>query len=801
MVKQRATFCKWRIIILIVTGCFFFCVKAVYSNNPPKSILILNSYHKGLSWSDEETDGIMNVLNGDENKYDIAVEYMDWKHYPTQENLDNLYKSLKYKYGQQKIDLIVTADDAALKFALKNRPSIFSNAPIIFCGVNKKGAEKILQGYTSVTGVVEAVDPTQTIRAALKVNPNIKEVCVIFDKSESGQSTGEMTIQAIWRINPNIKIKIFDNKRFEDILKEVLQASKESILLITTYYMDAADKVIGFEDSCKLISENSSVPVYHLYDFGLGNGAIGGSMLSGKLQGEAAGIMALSVLQGENASEIPISTAQTTRYIFDYNQLTRFQISEDSIPDACEVINKPFSFFETYRSLVITILIIFCFLIVFIGILLFYINKINKIKEELYQNHIRLTTVYRDLENSDEKLKQQYTDLVRAQNDLKASEKQYALLFEKMLNGFFVFEPVFNSDEKFVDIRFINVNSGFENHTQIKASHIIGRTWAEVFGFPSHDLSIYQHVFQTGQTERFETYYSEVDTYYAVNAFKASDDQIGVVFDNITEYKMAIKEVKILNEELEQRVIERTSELQEAVNELEAFTYTVSHDLKSPLRAVEGYIRIIFEDLGEKLRGEDKELLENIRTLCKDMMEMIIKLLKYSTTTRSVLHKEAINIQEMFLSIANELKLVSPERDIRFVIETGLPQVYADRILLKQVIYNVLANAVKFTKGKEQAFIRVGNILTEEEYIFYIKDNGVGFDKEYSRKLFGIFQRLHTSDEFEGTGIGLATIKKIIQKHGGRVWIEGEIGIGATLYFSLPFSWEESIAEEGGKKC
>jgi light-regulated signal transduction histidine kinase (bacteriophytochrome) len=145
-------------------------------------------------------------------------------------------------------------------------------------------------------------------------------------------------------------------------------------------------------------------------------------------------------------------------------------------------------------------------------------------------------------------------------------------------------------------------------------------------------------------------------------------------------------------------------------------------------------------------------------------------------------------LEEIFTKVYSELSSANHDREVKLIIETGLPNIYADKIMIRQAVYNILSNAFKFTKNQDKAIIRVGSTITESEYIFYIRDNGVGFDMEFSSKLFGIFQRLHTSDEFEGSGIGLVTVKKIIHKHGGRVWIEGEVNKGATLYFTLPFN-------------
>lgn len=788
--REERVYSGYYTFICITMMLISLCRVYTYAeDNETKNVLILNSYQKALSWTDGQTDGIISILRDSGIKYTAAVEYMDWKNYPTNENLEHLYSCLKYKYSTKDIDIIITTDDAALEFALKNREELFSNAPIVFSGVNKKGVGEITYGYSNFTGVTEEVDPEGTIQAALDINPDIKEIYVIFDETESGLSTGELTIQAIHKIAPGVKAVPLNKGIYTDIIKQVRQIQKESIILVTTYYMDSEGTVIGFENFSRMVSQNSYVPVFHLYDFGMGYGTVGGSMLSGRHQGECAGIIAVRILKGESVSQIPVNTSKTTQYVFDYEQLRRLNIPLGRLPRGSLLINKPFSLFEAYKNLIITVMIVFLLLIMFISILIFYLKKISKMKQELYHSHTELAQLYDELTASDEELKQQFDELTQVQESLMSSERRYSLLYGKMLNGFFVFEPVFNSDNKLADIRFLDVNPAFENQTNINAKDIVGKTWKQMFGFPNQDLSIYQKVITSGETERFETYYSEVNTYYLVNAFKLSDLQVGVVFDNISEYKMAIKEIKSLNEELEQRVDERTSELQAAINELEAFTYTVSHDLKSPLRAVDGYGRIMFEDYSEKLGKEAKEILHNVRGISRDMLEMIDKLLQYSTTSRALIYKEEINIREMFVSIFSELKLANPNRDIRLKIETVLPSVFADRILLKQVIYNILSNAVKFTKHRKQGLVIVGNTLTEDEYVFYVKDNGAGFDMEYSAKLFGIFQRLHTSNEFEGTGIGLVTVKKIIQRHGGRTWIEGKVDTGATVYFTLPFSW------------
>ena len=257
----------------------------------------------------------------------------------------------------------------------------------------------------------------------------------------------------------------------------------------------------------------------------------------------------------------------------------------------------------------------------------------------------------------------------------------------------------------------------------------------------------------------------------------------------------AIGEIKNLNDELEKRVKDRTSELQHAVDELEGFAYTISHDLKSPLRAIEAYSNFIQKDYSDSLNSEAGVMISSIQEICKEMIGLINKLLEYSVTSRASLSKEPLQPRETIEAVFYQLKSINPDRKMELIFEGELPEINVDRILFKQVIMNILSNAVKFSKAKEISKITAGCIKGHKEYIFYIKDNGVGFNMKYSAKLFNVFQRLHRKQDYEGAGIGLATIKKVIQKHGGRVWIEGILNEGAILYFTIPFA--ESIQEGG----
>ena len=249
--------------------------------------------------------------------------------------------------------------------------------------------------------------------------------------------------------------------------------------------------------------------------------------------------------------------------------------------------------------------------------------------------------------------------------------------------------------------------------------------------------------------------------------------------------KELIKELQELNARLEERVNERTAQLEAANKELEAFSYSVSHDLRAPLRAIDGFSKYILEDYGSKLDSEANRLLELVRTNTQKMDKLITDILTLSRISRSEHKLGVVDMTKMAKSMFNEV--VSSEERAKLTFNVGeLPLANADATYLKQVWIILISNAVKFSSERKKPLIRIEGYTENGNNIYYIEDNGVGFNQEYAHKLFGVFQRLHKADEFEGTGVGLAIVKRIILRHGGKVWANGKEGKGATFYFSLP---------------
>ncbi len=388
------------------------------------TVLVLNSYHQGFSWTKEQTEGIIDTLQKMGHNFSFRVEYMDWKNYNSNENIDYLIDYYYYKYHNEQIDMIITTDDAALEFALNNRSKLFSDAPVVFSGVNMEGKQRLTKGYDRVTGVIEVINPTKTLETAKKINPSLKNIYLMNDNTESGVSTSNIVINTVSEFDPDLKVIPWSNLPFEEAVQRAGELDDQSIILIGTYFRDINDRLYDNTYVTMKICENSSVPVYHLYDFGMDHGIVGGTLLSGRIQGERAALLAIRILEGEDVNQIPVEVPLSTRTVFDYHQLLRFDIPLDILPKDSEIINKPFSFYETYRVLVLSVLAAFAVLIAFVSILLYYLRKIHKMKCKLQESNDELTQIYEELYASDEEIKQQYDEIIVINEKIKQSEEK-----------------------------------------------------------------------------------------------------------------------------------------------------------------------------------------------------------------------------------------------------------------------------------------------------------------------------------------------------------------------------------------
>ncbi len=370
---------------------------------------------------------------------------------------------------------------------------------------------------------------------------------------------------------------------------------------------------------------------------------------------------------------------------------------------------------------------------------------------------------------------------------LGKSEKLYRSLFENMLHGFAYCEAI-REKGQLKDYIYLAVNNQYESLTGLK--NITGKKISDIMpglleSDPEYAETI-NRVVSTGRPEKFETYVKPFNKWLSIALYSPAREHFVGLINNITEQKLAEKKIKKINTELEERVIKRTEQLRRSNEELEAFSYSVSHDLRAPLRAIIGFTAMLEEDYLDKFDEEAKRITSVIKSNTIKMGQLIDDLLSFSRMGRQDILKSNIDAGELIKEIIADLN--TKDNNIKRVDWTihPLPLIKADINTIRQVWINLISNAIKYSSNVSKPKIEIGSFSENGAVVFSIRDNGIGFDERYKNKLFKVFQRLHTTAEFEGTGIGLAIVDKIVSKHGGKVWAEAKVNEGACFYFSIP---------------
>jgi PAS domain S-box-containing protein len=411
-----------------------------------------------------------------------------------------------------------------------------------------------------------------------------------------------------------------------------------------------------------------------------------------------------------------------------------------------------------------------------------------RLKEEMDHRITLARKLERLNKNLEARIQKKAAALEQAHEDLKASESKYRGIYENAIEGIFQTSP----EGRFLDASpSLARKLGYESPRQLVAAITDGDH--QLYLRPQDQKIVWQALTQKGELFGFETQFKKksgevIWVMISAKAVRDKNDALGYfqgfVVD-ITERKRTEEKIRKLNQELEERVADRTVRLESANKELEAFAHSVSHDLRAPLRHIVGFLELLQKSSLAALDEQGRHYMDAISNSAQKMGQLIEDLLSFSRMGRQALSRQQVDLKSLVGEVIDELGPEAAGRQIEWRIDE-LPMVSGDAAMLRIVLTNLISNALKFTRYKHKVRIEIGSLPDQDtESVFFVRDNGVGFNMSYVDRLFGVFQRLHSDDEFEGTGIGLANVRRIIARHGGRIWAEGEVDAGATFYFSL----------------
>lgn len=431
-----------------------------------KRVLILHSYHKGLKWTDSEDEGINAVLRTRGSQLEVHTEYMDTKHHSDDRHYQMLADFFRQKYSSMAIDVIIVSDEDAYNFMLKHHDAIFRNAPVVFCGVNFFDASIIEKNRDTYTGVVEAYDIRSTLRTALALHPDTYRIVVINDRSVTGLANKKILNEVMPEFERKVSVVYFEDLDMEDLLKRVSALNRGDIILLMTFNKDRSGRVFVYDDSISLVAKASRVPMYGVWDFFLGKGIVGGMLTSGANQGNLAAEMALRILDGEKVRSIPVVKESPNRYMFDYEQLSRFSIRQEHLPEGSIVNNRPVSFYEEHRGKVLAVAAIIAALS---GMLIALLVNIERRK--------------------------------KTESSLRKSEEKFEKIFR--------FSPDWIAILRLSDGTYVDVNDAFVKMTGYAREEVIGKTSLDIgiYVNPEQRYEINEQFLREGRVDKNELQY------------------------------------------------------------------------------------------------------------------------------------------------------------------------------------------------------------------------------------------------------------------------------------------------------
>jgi len=691
-----------------------------------KQVLILHSYHLGYVWTSNIHDGISETLKAAGVKADIRTEYLDWKHFPTEENLARQFESLRAKYRSHPFHLVVTSDNIATEFALKHREELFPGIPIVFCGYNGF-SPALIRNVHSVTGVAEHVDGAGTLEVAVQLLPQARRVLVVCDGTETGRAVRSTLEAARGRFQERLEFDFLGEAHAtEEVIQAVAKVPPDTLILIGPFNQDREGRFLDLWELPVLLRERGvKAPVFHLYEEALGHGSVGGSLMGGHQQGEAAGRLAVRVLQGVDAGRVPVMERPTVRTVVDFREMQRLGIPESRLAAGWAVLNPPRSFYERNKGLVLGSLALSLLAV-------FGLSAILVLR-------------------------------MQAEGAIRRSEARLRTLVQHMP----VLICAFDSSGKI-----IVWNRACEQCT--------GYSGAEVAEDPLAETS---ELMETPARARIMSLArgdsGESEAELALRA-KGGETRIVRWFSESRQFPIPgwagwVVGVDVTRQlEAEEQL--RRSQRMESLGMLAS---GIAHDFGNLLTAIQGSVQLLEEDVEDPRQRQHHA--DVIGQAARRGADLIKRLMGFARAEPSVL--ESVDLHELLGELRQMLERTLP-RNIDLEIELGAMShsIRGDGGQIMQMLLNLALNARDAMPAGGRLAFHTQNV--EGQIRIAVQDTGAGMSTEIQRKIFEPF--FTTKAPGKGTGMGLAMTYTLVQNHGGQIHVESEPGQGTTFHLSFP---------------
>ena len=708
-------------------------------------VLILNSYHAGYLWSDDELRGIETALS--DPRIDLYIEFADSQRKSSPDYDAAFQTFLLAKYRAAPLNLILATDDYAVRLALKLRAALNLKVPIVFCGVNDYHGnswifrEPVGAGLVGVLENVTYVETAQLVRTLL---PATNEIVLLGPAADNDYAAD------LQRAFPGIRARYLHtrNQKLSDLSSELAELRQGSVVITAGFYSDVTGQPISMEASVRWVVLHTPVPVFGTTKRSLNWGIVGGKLADGFFLGKTAGEMARSLLNGTPVSDLTTVSNDGEPFVVNYSVLRRWNLDESRLLPGTIVVGRPVTLYAEHKQAVWAV----------VGFLLFQSLVIAFLTVEVKARK-------------------------RTEEALLTTAQQYRAIFEQSPIG--LVELALDGNWKMAN------DKAFEIIGKSRSDQIGGKAWQDQISPQDWDVVLQSRAnLLKGDCTSFS---AEIELLRKSGRKLWVQRTISLVKDaaNVPKVFMVTLEDISRRKEAEQQLL-RSNEA------LRHFAYAAAHDLQEPLRNVALTADFLIRDYFNHFDQTGQRLLKENVEGAQRMLGMVKALLAYSVAVDSADDGTACIVEtEVALTVAlQNLQAVLREANSE-VVRSSLPAVHASEVHVVKLFQNLVGNAIKYRKKEGPLRVSVSAKPNGAEWIFEVADNGIGFESKYAERVFGVFKRLHSSRDYPGTGIGLAICARIVQYYGGRIWAESQPDAGARFFFSLPAVGPRGLFREG----